>query len=774
MEDLACRLAEACSRVAATLEVDDVLQSAVDEARSITEAQYGALMTFDDSGGMDRLVVSGFTPEERQRVWAVSGGERLFEDLTHIQSPLRVRNLPAWARSIGLRLSYLPAKTFLGTPMRHMGKRLGNIFLGEKRNGREFTPEDEQILGIFAAHSGIAISNARIYESERRAKSAMETLIDSSPVGILVFDAKTGNLVSVNEETKRIIGRMGGRGRSLEVLLETLTFRRADGREVRLDELPLTRVLSSGETVRAEKIIISHPDGRTVTTLVNARPIYSEEGEITSVVATVQDMTPLEEMERQRTEFLGIVSRALRRPLTAIKGSTAAVLGASCPLGSAEVLQLFQIIDENADQMWDLANDLLDVTRIELGRLTLKLEPTAVAEILQQAVSAFQSHDARKPIDVVLAEKLVRVSADKQRVTQVLINLLHNAAQLSREGSIIRLTASQVDCHVALSVTSDGEGISEEQLPHIFNKFYPIYDGGGMGRIGGTGLCLAVCKGIVEAHGGRIWAKSDGLGRGAQFTFTIPIATDKETAGNGFGSPLHSGSGVRERSIVLTIDNDPRTLAYVRDTLSGAGYRPLSTSDPGEADRLVEVEKPHVILLDTMFAKNEGFAFMKSLSEVAVSPVILLSDRDRGHDVTLGFEMGASDYVVKPFSPDELLARIRVALLRRVAFDRANRHEFYSLGDLTINYGERRVTLAGRPVKLTATEYGLLLELSNHAGRVLTHDHLLHRVWGENYSGEPQLLRTYVRYLRQKLGDDASNPKYIFTEPRVGYRMAKP
>ena len=132
MENLVCRLAEACSRVITTLEVDNVLQSAVEEARSITDAQYGALVTFDDSGDMDRLVMSRFTPEERHRFRTLPGGKRLFEDLNHIQSLLRLRDLPARAGSIGLRSTYLPAKGFLGTPIHHMGKRIRGIFLGEE------------------------------------------------------------------------------------------------------------------------------------------------------------------------------------------------------------------------------------------------------------------------------------------------------------------------------------------------------------------------------------------------------------------------------------------------------------------------------------------------------------------------------------------------------------------------------------------------------------------------------------------------------------------
>ena len=134
------------------------------------------------------------------------------------------------------------------------------------------------------------------------------------------------------------------------------------------------------------------------------------------------------------------------------------------------------------------------------------------------------------------------------------------------------------------------------------------------------------------------------------------------------------------------------------------------------------------------------------------------------------FERGADDYVVKPFSPTELAARIRAALRRRAT---AEPSEPYVLGDLAVDFAQRRVTLAGRQVHLTPTEYGVLAELAAHAGRVVTHEHLLERVWGERAGGSLRPLRTMVGKLRRKLGDDSDHPTYIFTEPRVGFRMPR-
>ena len=194
---------------------------------------------------------------------------------------------------------------------------------------------------LFASQAASAIANARTYRDERRARADMEALVETSPVGVAVFDARTGALASLNREAKRIVEGLRMPGRSAEELLEVVTCRRADGREVALAEIPLAQQLSNAETVRAEEIVLSVPDGRSVKTLINATPIHAADGEVESVVVTMQDLAPLEELERQRAEFLSMVSHELRTPLISIKGSTATVLGASPTPDPAEMLQFF-------------------------------------------------------------------------------------------------------------------------------------------------------------------------------------------------------------------------------------------------------------------------------------------------------------------------------------------------------------------------------------------------------------------------------------------------
>ena len=539
-------------------------------------------------------------------------------------------------------------------------------------------------------------------------------------------------------------------------------------REVSLAEFPLAEQLSSAETVRAEEIVLSVPDGRRVTTLINATPIRSTGGEVESVVVTLQDLAPLEEIERMRTEFLGMVSHELRAPLTSIKGSAATVLGASPTLDPAEMLQFFRIIDQQADHMRGLIGDLLDAGRIETGTLSVAPEPTDVAVLVDQARNTFLSGGGRHVVRIDLPPELPRVMADRQRIVQVLNNVLSNAARHSPESSPIQVDAAVDGAHVAISVSDEGRGVPAEQLPHLFRKHAGLAGGDREPRVGGYGLGLAICKGLVEAHGGRIRAESGGVGRGTRLTFTIPVA--EETGGSVAAGlvPNRPPRDQREPTSILVVDDDPQMLRYVRDELVAAGYAAVVTGDPREVAELVRTHKPQLVLLDLVLPETDGIELMQRIPALEDLPVIFISGYGRDDTIAKALELGAADYIVKPFSPTELTARIRAALRRRAGA------ESFLLGDLTIHYEQRRVSVSGRAVQLTATEFELLRVLSVNAGRVLTYDSLLRRVWGGRDSGNVRLVRAFVKRLRQKLGEDAARPAYIFTERGIGYRMPGP
>ena len=773
LQSLVSRLSAATLRINESLDFDTVLQEVVGSARVLTASRYGVITILNPSNKPPDYVTSGMTDDERRALEKLHPDPlQVYKYLSELETPLRVDDYQSYIASLGFSdYTPFPVSAFLVAPIKHLGESLGTIYLGREEPGRRFNREDEETLVMFAAQAALVIANARRYRDEQQARTDLETLVDTSPVGVVVFDLENSRVTSLNREAKRIVGDLLAPDGSWEQLLSTLTYRRADGRETSLEEYTVYEALATGETVRAEEITVGLPDGRSVTALINATPIRSENGEITSFVVTLQDLAPMEEMERLRAEFLGMVSHELRTPLTSIRGSATTLLDEENNLDPAEMRQFFRIIVEQADHMRRLISDLLDLVRIDTGTLPVSLDPTDVVVLVDDAKKLFLSAGGRNQLDIDISPYLPQVMVDRRRIIQVLGNLLSNAARYSSESSPIGLAAVQEGVYIAVSVTDNGRGLSAEQLPHLFRKYTRIDRESRRPDLGGTGLGLSICKGIVEAHGGRITAESDGPGLGTRFTFTIPVA--EEAATPTLRSNRRTPAAAKERTRVLTVDDDPRALRYIRHALTQAGYEPVVTADPQEVPDLIKEVKPHLVILDLLLPGTDGITVMQDILKETYLPVIFLSAYGQEENVTRALDMGALDYIVKPFSPSELAARIRAALRRQSGLGKLPLPDPYRLRDLAIEYGERRVTAAGSPVNLTPTEYAVLFELSINAGVVLTHEELLGRVWGHGHTGDSGLVRTIVNRLRRKLGDDAANPAYIFTQPRVGYRMAK-
>jgi two-component system KDP operon response regulator KdpE len=224
---------------------------------------------------------------------------------------------------------------------------------------------------------------------------------------------------------------------------------------------------------------------------------------------------------------------------------------------------------------------------------------------------------------------------------------------------------------------------------------------------------------------------------------------------------------------ILVVDDEPKLGRLVREVLTATGYAVMYTGSGENAVEMTALEKPDLILLDIVLSgAMDGYEVARRVREFSDVPIIMLTAKARESDLLHGFDVGADDYLTKPFSSKELLARVRAVLKR--SRREASAETRIACGELQIDLARRQVTVSGRVIQLTPTEYNLLLELAQHRNQVLLHEQLLSAVWGAEYRDDVDYLRAYVRYLRQKLEPDPAQPKMIVTSQGVGYMLVCP
>jgi PAS domain S-box-containing protein len=354
--------------------------------------------------------------------------------------------------------------------------------------------------------------------AERDAERAwLRVVFDESPVGLLRVDDPTGTRIVANRHAEELFGRpLAPEGGIAQYVGQIF---RPDRSPRPLEELATWRALR-GERITSEEEVIRQPHGREVEVLVSAVPIRVD-ARIVGAVVAYQDVTRLRELERLRDEWNSIVAHDLRQPV-AVTTSYAQVLQRyfGTELGErgeqivGHILQAARTLDR-------MIRDLLDISRIETQRLQLVPESIDPAKLVREVADRMSTEAADRPIRVRVAEPIPTLLADPTRIAQVVGNLLSNAVKYGEEGTDIHVEMQAVDGEVEVAVTNRGAGISPEDLPRLFTRFYRSGDAGA-GRVEGLGLGLYISKGLVEAHGGRIWAEST-PGEATIFRFRLPV-----------------------------------------------------------------------------------------------------------------------------------------------------------------------------------------------------------------------------------------------------------
>jgi signal transduction histidine kinase/CheY-like chemotaxis protein len=409
-----------------------------------------------------------------------------------------------------------------------------------------------------------------------------------------------------------------------------------------------SRLLEESGMQHTREITLSEPHHRVLK--IRTNPVIDGRGDYIGCVKMVRDVTAEHEISQMKNEFVSTVSHELRTPLTSIKGYVDLILDGETGEINDIQREFLGIVKQNSDRLVALINDMLDISRIESGRIHLKIEPIDIADSIAGAIDTFRAIIDQQGMGLNLAvpRDLPAAAGDRDRVGQVLTNLISNAIKYSPGGGSIAVKARTREHQVIVSVKDTGIGISREDQEHLFDKFYRV-DSSLTREIGGTGLGLSICKTIIELLGGQVWVEST-PGKGSTFSFSLPIAPKELVR-----TPEVEGPIVQRGGLVLVVDRNPEIANLIEIYLRKEGYDIIKARSADEAMRLAIEHKPAVITLDVMLEGADGFDLLQQIKEnpeTSAIPVVILSIVcDEGKSCRLG----AANYLEKPIDQERLI-----------------------------------------------------------------------------------------------------------------------
>ena len=548
----------------------------------------------------------------------------------------------------------------------------GVMTISEEQPGF-FTEEHLRLVDTAAGQVARAISNAQLYsyvsqtaqelgESLRREQdeaSKSQAILQSIADGVVVTDAH-GRIILVNSAAEHILGTRWRSMLSQDVRNVFAILERGEREEM----LKAMEALAANPTAYRDSptIIQSKLAMEQTTVSAHMAPVFTSGEQFVGIVSIFRDITREVQADIAKTEFVSTVSHELRTPLTSIKGYTDLLMaGAVGPLMEDQA-RFVSIIHNNANRLTALINDLLDISRIESGRVRLAFRPLQIRDVVQDVVESQRAQFEAKGLvlEVELPQDLPLVQGDPERLAQVMDNLVSNACRYTPKGKVT-ITVSQMQGALRMDVSDTGIGIAAADQSKIWDRFFradhPLVE-----EVGGTGLGLSIVKMFVEMHGGRIWMDSE-LGEGSTFTFILPTM---EAQGSVIPKPESEIEAVSfvgaGRKTVLVVEDEPDIVALLRYQLEAHGYRVITAMLGDEALYKANAEHPDMITLDILLPDRDGFDVLRELKDnpcTADIPVLILSIVQ---DEESGFRLGAVDYLTKPIEERQLIESIRAIL----------------------------------------------------------------------------------------------------------------
>ncbi|MBI5031851.1 MAG: GAF domain-containing protein [Chloroflexi bacterium] len=649
----------------------DVLESIVARASALMKTTDGFLFLIDPVKQVMtlRIGIGRFTQSigfEIQRGQGVAGS------VWQTGEPLAVENYAEWEyHSPGYEWAY----AVICTPLRSRMQIVGVIGVAYTEPNRILEIEDIELLDRFGRLASLALENANLYDEAQkeiaqrkqaeqklqsmfadieRAQTKARSILDATADSMLLMTPEQ-KIVSVNWSFCRSF--FGNHPR--EVVGHNLNDFESELDRLFEDPAGIRRAIQSAaqemEQSTANIIVQAWPRRRELQMV--STPVRTSTDEYLGRLFVFHDVTKEREVNRLRNEFVSMVSHELRTPLTSIKGYVDLLQSGAVGQVNAEQSEFLGIIKSNTDRLVMLISDLLDISRIESGRLELRRESIDIGLLIRQVANTFrpQVEAKNQQIKLEMVHPQLNVWADRDRVIQILTNLISNAHKYTPANGIITITTSPDSDQACIEIQDNGIGIAEKDQARLFSQFFrtsnPLAQ-----QIDGTGLGLTITRSLVEMHGGEISVSST-LGQGTTFRFTLPSQPHAIR-------PVDTVAAVSGKHI-LVAESDQEMANRIGRYLQRAGYEPLIVNHSNEIITLAKNNSPHLITLAMVWPDTDGFRIMESLksdSAVRKIPVMVLSDLVQRESGRL---LGAVDYLSKPFTEQELLSHVEQVFKRK-------------------------------------------------------------------------------------------------------------
>ncbi|HZL91357.1 MAG TPA: ATP-binding protein [Pirellulaceae bacterium] len=487
-------------------------------------------------------------------------------------------------------------------------------------------------------------------------------LLEKLPAAAYTCDA--GGLITYfNQHAVEIWGRAPKLNDPADRFCGSFKLYAEDGSPLLHDQCWMALALRQNKEYNGCEIVIERQDGRRVTALAHANPIHDDTGKLIGAVNVLVDISSRKQAEealkkgdRAKNEFLATLAHELRNPLAPIRNAMQMIQLSQS--GSPELEWPIGVIDRQLKQMTRLIDDLLDIARITGNKLELRKERVALVEVLNIALETSRPliEGFGHEFSISLPKEQVWLQADATRLAQVVANLLNNAAKYTEKGGCIQLAVERQGSDVVIAVKDTGIGISGEMLPHIFEMFMQATESERHTR-GGLGIGLTLVKRLVNMHGGTITARSEGPGKGSEFTLRMPIGADRPTQQ---GQNFQRRQTEKNRSLrILVVDDNADAVHSLARLLATMGHEVHCAHSGTDAVELVEKLRPRVALLDIGLPDLNGFDAARAIRQRPGGVDVVLiattgwgqgSDRERSR------KAGFDHHLVKPVDPDDLLA----------------------------------------------------------------------------------------------------------------------